>query len=428
MIDDGSLASSRRPSKEGGGELSALEQRRLSTGMRKDGRRSSNSKELPSALGFGAQLVHDVDKEEQLTRKKLVELNNSKIKLERKIAHAKKVQQRAADGDTNISMLALDPHRLDKLERNLHKMEANITRTEEKVAAFDWTMGRKQVVRTGHHDDEEDDDEAGKGPTSAKEMSAQQLEVARKRRNKNKAQSEFATDAQDFVLEIGDEYDHMQGDVFRETFGGNAIGVNSWLQARNNPNLYHAETGWTPLHIAVSGGHTEIIDLLMHHAADPTKGSQDHGWAPSHLAARKNTCEVLKLLIKLHDRSHKDVANDGSTPLLTAVAEGSPKVRDEMVRLLLEAHAEANAERKDGWNPLSIAVERGFPTSCKLLVQNRGNVFTECPGTKGLSIWQMAAKHPGLQAVIKRKMNSRDVQKLEQQVAKSQGHHARSSD
>jgi len=51
---------------------------------------------------------------------------------------------------------------------------------------------------------------------------------------------------------------------------------------------------------------------------------------------------------------------------------------------------------------------------CKILVLHNGKVLEDMPETnKKMCIWQAAAKIPGLQDVMKDKLNSRDLQALE---------------
>lgn len=173
------------------------------------------------------------------------------------------------------------------------------------------------------------------------------------------------------------------------------------------------------LALAVSSGNGDILRLLVRYNGDMTLGSHPGGWTPVHLSARKNRSETLKLLMRLNERAVKTISASGATPLLTAVMDAPMKVKDEMVRILLEAYAEANACDQEGWNPLAVSVQRDYRQTCKLLVQNRGNVLETCPGPDGkktLLIWHLAASHDGLQNAIKSKMNSRDLQKLQQRL------------
>jgi len=234
------------------------------------------------------------------------------------------------------------------------------------------------------------------------------------RRVRKATASEFANDVTETVVKISDEYAQLEGDIFREVFGGNLKGVTSWLDSKGNPNEYHSGTGWTPLLMATSMGDPDMVNLLVRHLADPTLGSTEHGWTPMHIAVRKTTSSMVQLILKINDQAARDKAKDGTTPLITTVESAPARARDEVVRILLEAHGDPNAQRQDGWNPLSLAVAKNLRMSVKLLVQNRGSVLEFFPNTEPkITIWQAAARHPRLQALIKSKLNSRDVHLIE---------------
>jgi hypothetical protein len=52
------------------------------------------------------------------------------------------------------------------------------------------------------------------------------------------------------------------------------------------PVLAHAPDahGWLPLHHAARRGQTDVVRLLLDHAADPNVGEGGWGWTPLHLA------------------------------------------------------------------------------------------------------------------------------------------------
>jgi len=81
---------------------------------------------------------------------------------------------------------------------------------------------------------------------------------------------------------------------------------------------------------------------------------------------------------------------------------------------MMEAHADANAERTDHWSPMSYAVNHCLKSICKNLVLHGGKVLNIMPETHPeITIWQAASKHKDLQDSIKEKLNSRDLQALE---------------
>lgn len=52
------------------------------------------------------------------------------------------------------------------------------------------------------------------------------------------------------------------------------------------------EAGWTPLHIAVSCGHDEVVRCLLAHEAD-VHARTENGLTALHYAASKNRLEVF---------------------------------------------------------------------------------------------------------------------------------------
>ena len=55
-----------------------------------------------------------------------------------------------------------------------------------------------------------------------------------------------------------------------------------------------ANDGWTPIHSAVSGGHTKIVQLLMS-TTDTPNVPDNNGRTPLRIAKKNNFQEILKL-------------------------------------------------------------------------------------------------------------------------------------
>merc|ERR1712110_144357 len=122
-------------------------------------------------------------------------------------------------------------------------------------------------------------------------------------------------DVKDTINDVGQEYHNLVGDVFREVFGGNTVGVGLWLRGKGDPNQYNNSTGWTPLIMAVSCGDLEIAKMLMESFADPRLGSTGEGTCPMHLAVQKNTISMAKLIMEVNESVVKDKNLEGGTPL-----------------------------------------------------------------------------------------------------------------
>jgi len=77
------------------------------------------------------------------------------------------------------------------------------------------------------------------------------------------------------------------------------------------------------------------------------------GWQPLLIAAQRNAFGVLEALVDLGADLECQDPSSGWTPLMYAVVNGNTR----MVELLVAKQANINKFAKDGWNPLSAAVE-----------------------------------------------------------------------
>jgi ankyrin repeat protein len=104
----------------------------------------------------------------------------------------------------------------------------------------------------------------------------------------------------------------------------------------------------SPVHIAVSKGHLEVVRLLLEH----------------------NICAIGKTIVNLTAKS-----SDGGTrsPLLQATING----HCEMVNLLLKHGADANLTH-DGFTPLHAAAVYGYREIARLLLASQGCVNRVC--------------------------------------------------
>lgn len=126
----------------------------------------------------------------------------------------------------------------------------------------------------------------------------------------------------------------------------------------------------TALHVAVSGGDTQITAILIDHGADLEATSELQGGRPLHLAAQFGDVPMLALLL---DRGADIEAHDGlqRTPLLHAATQGNAKA----ARLLLERGAAVDG--RDGMRertPLMMASYFGRMEMVKLLIDHGADV------------------------------------------------------
>lgn len=132
-----------------------------------------------------------------------------------------------------------------------------------------------------------------------------------------------------------------------------------------NPKANVDETGGeletTPLMIAASNGHLDIVDLLLERKANPNATNKDEATALALAACSKNGVAICYLLI-----AHGADQRIGSgMPLIEAAIEGNA----ELCQLLLGNGAHPNAKDKDGFSPLFVAARQGHLAVCKTLVE-----------------------------------------------------------
>jgi ankyrin repeat protein len=180
----------------------------------------------------------------------------------------------------------------------------------------------------------------------------------------------------------------LQGDVYI---------VRSFLEQQIFSINSIRNSGLTPLHLAVMGGHRQVIELLLNSGATidffTTAGETplyqaikfnrleltnlliDRGADPNHilalhLAVRQNYPDLVRLLItKSVDVNYQRTSVN--TPLHTAAEQGFR----EIAEILLANGAQVNIKSKvEGKTPLHYASQKDFLNVVELLVNNNAKI------------------------------------------------------
>lgn len=139
------------------------------------------------------------------------------------------------------------------------------------------------------------------------------------------------------------------------------------------------EEGETPLIHAARQGHTDTAKYLLEGGANPAIPS-DLGATALHHSAGIGEIKLLKILLsKVVD---VDSQSDAGTPLIWAAGHGQP----DAVKVLLEHHANPNAETDDNITPLLSTVAAGSLPCLELLIQAGAKVNISVGGVTPLHI------------------------------------------
>ncbi|MHC4198596.1 MAG: ankyrin repeat domain-containing protein [Planctomycetota bacterium] len=134
-----------------------------------------------------------------------------------------------------------------------------------------------------------------------------------------------------------------------------------------------ANNGYSPL---LEARNVEIARLLIRNGAD-VNVEAINGWAPLHYASHYRLSGNVALLLEYGaDVGANRTRGHEFTPLHVALVGGS-SVRGktiEIVRLLIEKGADANARDKRGRTPLHNAAQYRHPDNVKLLLENGADV------------------------------------------------------
>ena len=115
----------------------------------------------------------------------------------------------------------------------------------------------------------------------------------------------------------------------------------------------------SPLMMAALKGRVELVRRLIARDADVNKP----GWTPLHYAATGGHLDIMRLLLEEHAFIDAQSPN-GTTPLMMAASYGTP----EAVKLLIEAGADIGMRNQKGMSALDFAQRAERQNSVELLL------------------------------------------------------------
>nr|KAF6397850.1 ribonuclease L [Rousettus aegyptiacus] len=158
--------------------------------------------------------------------------------------------------------------------------------------------------------------------------------------------------------------------------------VQQLLDMGADVNFQDEDGGWTPLHNAVNNSTEDIVDLLLHHGADPCL-RKNNGATPFIIAGIVGNVELLKLFL-----SKGSEINEHDHNGFTAFMEAAWYGKVDALRFLYENGAEVNLGRKTkedqmkvrkgGATALMDAAKNGHVDALKILLDEMGADVKVC--------------------------------------------------
>ncbi len=208
----------------------------------------------------------------------------------------------------------------------------------------------------------------------------------------------------EFLLENGADLSGKHGLALYEaaTQGLGEI-VNILLEAGAETEVTN-RVGRTPLMVAVKKGHTEIVNSLLDHGANPNHVDKRGYCALSKTKKR----EIAKALIDAG-------ANPNINARYSPLPEAAEQNRMDIVKLLLKHGAKPDVPKEDGHqSALREAAKQGNKKIVKILLQHDAKIFL--PGKKGTSSQILKAtreKYKSRKKTVKRYLKQMGVDRIE---------------
>jgi ankyrin repeat protein len=134
--------------------------------------------------------------------------------------------------------------------------------------------------------------------------------------------------------------------------------------------------GSTPLHVACLLNHSRLVSILLSHGSLPDALTEDD-WAPLHIACQQGNLECIEALLAAGATVYKKNC-DGATPLLIACdaqLNDDNSQLDSICRTLIDHNANVNAQDKDGNTPLLLLCQMsGMTELIQFMIERGANV------------------------------------------------------
>jgi ankyrin repeat protein len=168
--------------------------------------------------------------------------------------------------------------------------------------------------------------------------------------------------------------------LYKAAEQGDLPGVQSLLDSGALVNgIVEANLGHTTYPLEAALQYPKVAKALIDAGADVNARAPIMGTSGALFSAVvSGHPEVVRLLLKSGAIVDQRAAHTGSTPLAWAAGERKTD-RSEVIRLLLEAGADANAHGFNGRAPLEAAASSGRPEHVKLLLEAGADVHWGCP-------------------------------------------------
>lgn len=152
-------------------------------------------------------------------------------------------------------------------------------------------------------------------------------------------------------------------DIFEASAAGRLDKVKAFVTEHGDQLNAFSADGFTPLGLACFFARTPVAAYLLDAGADPSLASRNaFHVAPLHSAAAARATDIVRLLLE-HHADVQATQQGNNTALHSAAHHGEL----EMTRLLLRYGANPKAKTDQGQTPYDMAIEKGFTEVAALL-------------------------------------------------------------